>query len=115
MNIDMKTAVSSLTANTEFERSCWKCGDKSHVAKECPQKDTIKDLPLAPAYYQKKKGQRGRGDKRLDANRGTPKKVQIAAIAEEESVEGSSDDEFYHLDALVAHELTESPGHERKQ
>ena len=56
-NIDMKAVFPT----AEHERKCWRCGDRSHVAKDCPQKESIKELPHAPAHIQKKRLQRGGG------------------------------------------------------
>ena len=108
LNIDMKAVYTT----SDQERKCWKCGDKNHVARDCPQKETIKDLPHAPAHLQKKRLQKGRGDKKQEAKqeaKGAGKKVEFAAIAEEGSEKESSDDEFYHLDALITDERQGTP------
>ena len=101
VNFDLRSATSSLTTNTEYVRHCWKCGDESHVAKDCPKKDSIKDLPLAPPQYQKKKFQRARVDDKQKGEKGGTKKVEFAAIAEAGSEEESSEEDYYHLDTLL--------------
>ena len=109
LSIDMK----AVSPTSEQEKKCWKCGDKNHVARECPQKETIKDLPHAPAHLQKKRFQRGRGDKKQEVkqegNKVAGKKVEFAAIAEEDSGKESSEDEFYHLDTLITYATSEKP------
>ena len=96
IDVDLRTITSTLTSSivprTESKR-CWKCkGD--HVMSECPQKETIKGAPHAPArkVTWKKKSQ------------GEQKKSETVALVQESVQEEDSDEDyFYHLDNLVTY------------
>ena len=109
IQVDLRTVTSSLSSTVDTKadspKKCWKCGGE-HIMADCPQKDTIKGAPHAPArkFY---KGKRP----------GTTKRTETVAVVQATYAEEDSDQEdyFYHLDNLVIRDDGASEPREKRE